>query len=202
MDNTGSQFYNPNPSAPKKSKTKVILFLLLLIVIAGLAIFGTMRFLQARDDALEAEPTPTADFNIPTEPPEPTEEPEPTSSESASITPTGKVSPSVTKAAGASVDKTTGLDRSKLTIEVQNGSGTAGAAGKMQTALEDLGYVVSKTGNADNYDYAKTVIQVKATRKSYLPLLEKDLGASYTIGSTSATMTSSTADAIVIVGKE
>lgn len=204
MDNTGSQFYNPSPSAPKKSKSKVILFLLLLIVIAGLAIFGTMRFLQARDDALEATPTPTADFNIPTEPLEPTETPEPTSSESASTTPTVtvKTSPSVTKAAGASIDKTTGLDRSKLTIEVQNGSGTAGAAGKMQTALEDLGYVVSKTGNADNYDYTKTVIQVKATRKSYLPLLEKDLGASYTIGSTSATMTSSTADAIVIVGKQ
>lgn len=201
MDNTGSQFYNPSPSAPKKSKSKVILFLLLLIVIAGLAIFGTMRFLQARDDALEATPTPTADFNIPTEPPEPTEEPEPTSSDSASVTP-GKVSPTVTKAAGASIDKATGLDRSKLTIEVQNGSGTAGAAGKMQTELEGLGYIVSKTGNADNYDYAETVIQVKATRKSYLPLLEKDLSGSYTIGSTSATLTSSTADAIIIVGKE
>ena len=203
MDNTGSQFYNPSPSAPKKSKKKAILFLLLLIVIAGLAIFGTMRFLQARDDALEAIPTPTADFNIPTEPPEPTEEPEPTSSESATTTPTVKTSATTTpKPAGASIDKTTGLDRSKLTIEVQNGSGTAGAAGKMQTALEDLGYVVSKTGNADNYDYAKTVIQVKATRKSYLPLLEKDLGSNYTIGSTSATMTTSTADALIIVGKE
>jgi hypothetical protein len=72
----------------------------------------------------------------------------------------------------------------------------------MQTTLEDLGYVVSKTGNANNYDYSKTVIEVKATRKSYLPLLQKDLSAKYSIGSTSATMTDSSADAIVIVGKE
>lgn len=201
MDNSGSQFYNPSPSAPKKSKTKVILFLLLLIIIAALAIFGTMRFLQARDKALESEPTPTADFNIPTEPVE-TDTPTPASTQSATVTPTEKVTPSVTKTSGSSVDSSTGLDRSKLTIEVQNGSGVAGAAGKMQTTLEDLGYVVSKTGNANNYDYSKTVIEVKATRKSYLPLLQKDLSTKYSIGSTSATMTDSSADAIVIVGKE
>lgn len=197
MDNSSSQFYNPTNSTPKKSRGKLILFLLILIVIAGLAIFGTMRFLQARDSALELSPTPTEGFVIPTEP-LPTENPEPTASDSAETSPTTKV----TQAAGASVDKATGLDRSKLTIEIQNGSGIAGAAGKVKTILEDLGYVISKTGNADNYDYEETVIQVKATRKSYLPLLEKDLESSYTIGSTSSTLTGSTADAVVIVGKE
>ena len=98
---------------------------------------------------------------------------------------------------------TSELVRSAITIQVLNGGGKAGAATKMKEALEDKGYTVSDTGNADSYSYDKTVIQVKAGKSAYLPLLEKDLQDAYTLGTSSAKLDESVQfDARVIVGKE
>ncbi len=58
------------------------------------------------------------------------------------------------------------------------------------------------TGNADNYDYAQTVIKVKAEKKEFLTQLKLDLGTQYKIESATSDLTGSTADAVVIVGKE
>lgn len=193
MDMQGNQYYNTETPRKGSSKLKPILFLVILLVIVGLVIFGTMKFLEARDSALEISPTPT-EFVL-----EPTDEPAPTEKEStgsAESTPTGRAGSPTPRATG-----TSGLDRSTLKVEILNGSGTAGVAGKVQTILEDLGYTVTRTGNADNFDYEETVINVKATRKNFLSQLEKDLGDDYAIGSTSATLTGTSADAVVIVGK-
>jgi hypothetical protein len=98
---------------------------------------------------------------------------------------------------------TSGLDRTAITIQVLNGGGKAGAATKMKQALEDKGYTVSDTGNADSYSYEKTEIQVKAAKSAYLPLLENDLQDTYTLGTSSAKLDESVGyDARVIVGKE
>ena len=42
-----------------------------------------------------------------------------------------------------------GLLRSEITIEVMNGSGVSGAAGKLATTLEELGYTIGEVGNAE-----------------------------------------------------
>lgn len=94
-------------------------------------------------------------------------------------------------------------DRSKVKVQVLNGAGVAGAAGKMKSLLEEKGYVVMGTGNADNYDYEETVIQVKEEVKNIVDLLKTDLGEIYKVASEVASLASSEkVDIVVIVGKE
>ena len=89
-----------------------------------------------------------------------------------------------------------------LVIQVLNGSGVPGAAGKVAATLESSGYTISGTGNAGTFDYTNIVIEVKAGEQAVLTKLKSDLSKDYTIGSTSATLTDKTkVDAVVIVGK-
>lgn len=182
--------------SPKRSKFLFLFIVGIVIILVG---FGAWQFLGANTQKPEEEkttPTPT-EFRLPTDTPTPevTKEAEPT--DTPSSTPA-----STPKPTSDPVDKSTGLDRSELTVEVQNGSGAEGAAGEASDALKVLGYNVTAVGNADNFDYENTVIQVKSTKSDYLPLLKKDLGSDYTIGTTSADLTAdSSADALVIVGK-
>ncbi len=99
------------------------------------------------------------------------------------------------------IDKS-GLDRSKLSIAVQNGSGVEGTAGKTATALKALGYNVTSTGNADNYNYQGVTIKIKEDNGNFLNLLKKDLAKNYTVESASADLSSdSPTDCLIIIGK-
>jgi cell division protein FtsL len=99
------------------------------------------------------------------------------------------------------VDKS-GLDRSKLSVTVENGSGVAGTAGKAAKVLQDLGYNVVSTGNADNFNYEGVTIQIKDTQSNFVNLLKKDLANDYTITSgTSDLASDSPTDCIIIIGK-
>jgi hypothetical protein len=192
MENTTLQ---PNVLDKSPKRSKFIIFFIISIVII-IAIFGGWRFLSSRPQKATApaiRPSPT-EYQLPKEAPKsPTPEATKTAKPTASPTSEPTVNP---------VDKSTGLDRSKLTVEVQNGSGVVGAAKKAADALKGLGYVISATGNADNYDYTNVTIQVKSSKSNYLSLLQKDLGSSYTVGTASADLTAtSSADALVIVGK-
>ena len=94
------------------------------------------------------------------------------------------------------------LDRTKITIRVENGSGQAGVAGKASDFLKGKGYNVASTGNADNYKYTDATIKVKSSTSAYLNILKKDLSEKYTISSTSSDLPKdSTADAVIIIGK-
>lgn len=180
---------------PTKSPRFLIFFIVSILIIVG--IFGAWRFFGAKSQKEEAPtsaPTPT-EFQLPTD--------EPTPEATQTAKPTSVLSPTSTpKPTTDPVDKSTGLDRSKLTVEVQNGSGEVGAAKKAADALKGLGYTIAATGNADNYDYKDITIQVKSDKSKYLSLLQKDLGSSYTVGTASADLTAtSSADALLIVGK-
>ena len=186
----------PTPAitkSPKKSKR--FLFLVVAIVIIIAVFFLGSNFLGSKNkkESSKITPTPT-EFQIPTDTPAPSSTEEPT------LTPKPTSSPTP-KTASNPIDKATGLDRSKLSIEVQNGSGEAGVAGKGAGILKDLGYLTS-TGNADNFNYSNVTIQVKSAKSDYLALLKKDLSTSYTIGSSSSDLSAtSSADALVIIGK-
>lgn len=95
------------------------------------------------------------------------------------------------------------IDITALSIEVLNGSGIKGSAGKMKEFLEGKGYTVASTGNASDYDYEKTEVSVKESKAQFLDLLESDLGKEYVIGTSSSALdANSKYDVQIIVGKE
>lgn len=188
-----SQFNYQSPQAPGKSKNflKLIIF---VIVLVGL-IWGIQKLFfggSQESKPVAISPTPT-EYQFPTDTPAPSVVPTDEPAKSTATPTTKAINP---------VDAATGLDRSTLSVEVQNGSGETGVASKGSDVLKSFGYKVIATGNADNFDYVNTTIQVKSTKVNFLSLLKKDLGFSYTVGSTSADLDpSSTADALVIIGK-
>lgn len=98
---------------------------------------------------------------------------------------------------------TSTLDRATLSVQVLNGSGTPGVASSMKDLLEEKGYAVDNTGNAETYDYETTQIIVKAESEAYIALLEEDLKESYSLGTSEATLESDVPyDVRIIVGKE
>lgn len=183
-----TDFQRNAPRSGKRAVKRVIIVLLIFLFVGAIGIGATKFMPQEEKTKPTSMPTPTVAFptDVPTETPEPEKSPVPT--------PTTAVS---------SLDKASGLDRANLTVMVQNGSGVTGAASKASDALKGFGYHVTSIGNAENSDFDKTVIQVKSTKASYVPLLKKDLSTVYAIGSASATLSASaSADAVVIVGKE
>lgn len=56
---------------------------------------------------------------------------------------------------------TSGVDPSKVKVEVRNGSGIDGGASAIAQILESAGYVVDETGNADSYVYGETLVVYK-----------------------------------------
>lgn len=201
-DQSIEQLYTPRNSSG--GNTKRIIVIVLILILIGAASFGGYKIISSKSDKSDSEkitPTPTVAL-LPTDTPTPTATPSPSLKQEA--TPTQKpTSTPTSKPTQNPLDKTSGLDRSKLSIEVLNGSGVTGAAKKAADTLKELGYNIASTDNADSDTYDKTVISVKSVKSNYLALLKKDLQGSYTIGSTSSDLAaSSSADARVIVGKQ
>lgn len=186
-------------SSSSKKNRKLVRFLLIGIVLVGVG-FGVFKLLGSSKKTDEArEEAKSADTSLPTNTPAPTIEATLTPSLSPTTAPTNTPTP---KPTANPVDKESGLDRSKLSIEVLNGSGTAGVGKKASTFLGDLGYKIASTGNADHYNYEKVSIEIRSGKSDFLSLLKKDLSGSYSIGSSSASLSaSSSADARIIVGK-
>lgn len=183
-------------SQRQKPEVKKLLFLIIpIVLILGGGIFLGKNIIGGSSETEitpTLTPTPT-EFIFPTE--------TPTATPSVSISPTKTPTPSP-KPSQNPVDKATGLDRSELTISVQNGSGAKGAASSMADVLRSFGYKIASIGNASNYDYLDVTISVKSELAEYLPILKKDLSSEFTVGSTSADLSaSSSADAVVIIGK-
>jgi hypothetical protein len=202
-NNQNETFLNPTrrsyvyeSSKNSGNKKRIILIFIGILILIALVVFAVIATGGKGEDEKSLTPIPTqpstAPTTLPTEPVTPTSDQTPT--------PTSKTTPAPT--ATSTTDKTTGLDRADLKVAIQNGSGVAGAATKASDALKKLGYDVVSSGNADSFDYETTEIQVKSTKKSFLPLLKSDLSDTYTIGSATADYTGSDADAVVIVGKK
>lgn len=96
------------------------------------------------------------------------------------------------------------VDLSAYKIKVENGSGIAGEAAKLQKALEDENFTVSDIGNADKSTYTKTVIQVKnGTNTQFLTKLKEALKKTYDVDDQTVTLPDSeSVDAVVIIGSK
>jgi hypothetical protein len=189
MDDTPFQESQTTFSPPRRRNQKrLALFIVAILIVIIFSIFITVAN-TGKSKPKVTTTTTTKEMETPT----PTEEITPNPEETSTPTPKPTVNP---------VDEKSGLDRSDLTIEIQNGSGEAGVAGKASTFLQGLGYKISTTGNADNFDYQNVTIKVKNDSSKYLSLLKSDLGAEYTIGDASSDLSASvSADVLVIVGK-
>ncbi len=183
------------PARNQKKSRRLVKIIAIIVAIALLVFLGKKLFGGSKKEETKLPPTPTpTEFQFPTDTPQP----------SVSVSPTEGATPSPTaKASANSVDSKTGLDRASVSVEVLNGSGAVGAASKASDTLKALGYNVTSSGNADNFDFAQTEIHVKSTKSKFLSLVKSDLSNSYTIGIAAADLDSSaSADIQVIVGKE
>lgn len=195
---TQANYSYQNPRKPNR-----LIFVVLFILLLAGVIFGVWKFFLSSGNkttvSVTITPTPT-EYRFPTDTPTPSTAP--TISAKPTSAPTSKPTATPTKSLVKPIDIATGLDRSVISVAIQNGSGEAGVAGKAADYLSGLGYKIGSTGNANNFDYVNVTIQVKSSVSKYLSLLKKDLGFSYTVGTTSADLSdTSAADALVIVGK-
>lgn len=93
------------------------------------------------------------------------------------------------------------LKRDGLKVQVLNGSGVAGAAGKAKTLLEGLGYKSVDTGNASSSNFVNTEVAVKESSKEYLELVIKDLSKEYEATDAAKVLpTSSKYDIVITLG--
>lgn len=204
--------YNPLTQRRGQDKKRTIKFVAIAVITLALILIalGIIGATAGNNPAL-VTPSPTIPSVqvLPTETPTPEVSPTP---EDEGLTPTPKltIAPTPTKSPSKTptpskttpTPSNTSTERSNLSIEIQNGSGISGAAGQASALLKGLGYKVLSTGNADNFDYAQTVIKVKPEKKSFLSQLKLDVEAQYKVESATADLTGTTADALVIVGKE
>ena len=178
---------------PKRKINKRFIYLVFAIFVLILIFIGFKNFGLSKKGSIDQGALVTTPTLSPTE----TSIPSPSDSPTPSLTSTPTPKPTINP-----IDKTSGLDRSKLSITVQNGSGETGVASKGTDVLKNLGYNVVGIGNADNFDYSNVSIQVKSAKSEFLDLLKKDLGFSYTVSSASSNLSNGfSSDALVIIGK-
>ncbi|WKZ26065.1 MAG: LytR C-terminal domain-containing protein [bacterium] len=95
------------------------------------------------------------------------------------------------------------FDRSVVKLQVLNGSGIAGFAGKAKTMLEGLGYENVAVGNASSSNFEETVISVKSDKKELLESLIKDLSEDYEVSTETETLpASSPYDFVITLGNK
>ena len=98
-------------------------------------------------------------------------------------------------------EPTIAFEKSDFDILVLNGSGKVGAAGTMKTALEDADYVVSDTGNAEEYGIPNTLIQVTSDiPQGFIDQLISDLTAAGYAPELSGAPDDENEDVVVTVG--
>lgn len=166
-----------------KSRKKLFAIIGGIIIVILVLIIGGMIFSgggEPEEEDIFATPAIEAPTDTPTPSPTPSEDEENASDEE---------------------DTEADNERSEYTILIQNGSGTAGAAGRLADILGDLGYTVGGTENADNFDYTETEIHVANGNNDLLELLQSDIEDEYTIGETS-TDYDGDEDALIIIGAE
>jgi len=174
LDQSPVQSYTTIPSNPKRGGKKIWIVIVLVAVAIVAFFFLRPSGTTTQESSTIVSPTVVVEEPTIAEEVKTTTTPEPTVADKV------KVGPS---------------------IQVQNGSGTEGVAGKMQTALQDNDYDSVTTGNADNFDYTGAVIKAKDSALATARKIKTQL-KDYTFGDEIAVLSEdSDFDIIIIVGK-
>ncbi len=92
---------------------------------------------------------------------------------------------------------------SEYKVQVLNGSGKIGEAGKAKTLLEDAGFKVKTTGNAESFDFTDTIIQVKnSVSEDVLGKVENSLSSAYSVKTGDILTADSDFDIIITIGSK
>lgn len=117
----------------------------------------------------------------------------------SSPTPVVSIEPQSSPSASPSAS----VKRSEVKVQILNGSGTSGLAGKVKTYLEGLGYKDVAVGNASSSNFTETEIQIKESKKDFLKTITDDLTKDYTVSKDTKTLiTSSKYDIVVTLGSK
>ncbi len=113
------------------------------------------------------------------------------------------MSPTVTTAPPSpTATPTPSIDKKTIRIKVLNGSGIAGKASDVKEALTEKGYQEILTGNADDFDYTTTEIQVKKDASDSATIIKTDLKENVSAPKIVPLDENETADVIIIVGTD
>ena len=93
------------------------------------------------------------------------------------------------------------VDFSLFSVTVLNGSGIAGEAGRVKILLEEGGFSVSKTGNADRYDYEETLVYVKENVPDQVTEALQNIIGDISV-MTDETYPNEDADVVIIAGRQ
>lgn len=86
-------------------------------------------------------------------------------------------------------------------IKVLNGSGIAGEAAKLKDLLGQEGFTVESTGNADNSDYTKTIVEAgKNVPADAVNKLKEILSKSYSVSNVQELTDTKEASILIIIG--
>jgi len=96
--------------------------------------------------------------------------------------------------------KVVALKRSEISLEVLNGSGIAGLAGKTAASFEELDYRIIKVGNFGEVD--QTAIYINPEVEGKVELLLADMQKLLKTASISGELKNSTASARIVVGRD
>ena len=92
------------------------------------------------------------------------------------------------------------IDRSKVKIRILNGTSTSGLAASAAASLKELGYSVSRTGNATNSAFLRTIIRTKTAGADLAQALIHDLASKFDATSEATLKDSDSDDAEIILG--
>ena len=168
----------PKVEAPEEKKSQSLTFILVTVLVALFVVLlsgGVYVYVTGtQSQTLGETPLPTSTPPVAQESPE------------ASASPTA-----VPKA-----------DLAKYTVNILNGSGKIGEAGKVKTLIEKEGFKVGNTGNAASFDFEETVIQAKTDVPEAVvnQLTEAITGYVTSVGT--ALKESSTYDIVITVGSK
>ena len=99
-----------------------------------------------------------------------------------------------------------GIDREAnkaISLEILNGNGNRGAAGKIARQLEHLGYTINSVGNADNFGYdTSKIIYRYHTPPEAIEAVAKSLNISQTILAPKEDTYEDEADITIIIGSD
>lgn len=180
-----SHVHNEPPIMPEPTETKknlnislwVVLAVLIFTIFSALFAGGVYVYLKGTNEANMGLPTNT-EFK-------PTPIP-------VTIVPT--VSPSPTPLSHEKL--------ATLKISILNGSGKVGEAGKAKSLLEDKGFIVSKTSNADSYDFVDTIVQLKGEVSAAFDPIKTALSSRYSVKRGEALPSRDIYDVIITVGSK
>jgi len=117
--------------------------------------------------------------------------------QAATPTPMASSEPIPSSTPASNVDLTT------FKINVLNGNGGVGVASGAKTVIEKAGFKVTNTGNADNFNFTDTMIQVKpSVSADIVAKLKNALSTNYSVKIGDPLSSTSSYDIVVTVGSK